>query len=244
LRKALLLAALLALLAACSSEEAAPSPSPSPADRVTLHAYNVHLDPNAEEGSDAITFLVHASKTPLHVVVRGPDVDICPVPPPEGETPPCEHRKVADVRAEGVLIRATGEPVDIDEIAISYDAADRTSRLELPTIPPRPGESVCKDACNPVFEMTPFRAGKLTATSSWEGIASGKLLVESGGMSEHAYTELGKPYEQLASQEGSTDQGEVNLRTTITVPASEVGVALENGGARPLLRPSIDVRWP
>lgn len=240
------LAFCLLVAASCSSEQAtAPSPTPpSASDEVVLHAYNVHLDPAAEPGSDEITFLVRAAEAPLHVVVRGPDVDICPVAPPEGSTPPCEHQKVADISAEGVVVRATEEAVDIDEIAVSYRASDRTTRLELPTLPPRPGESVCKDACNPVFEMTPFRAGNLTATSSWDGIASARLMVESGAMSERAYSELGKPYKELSSQEGTTDQGEARLTSTVTVPASEVGVALENRGARPLLDPYIEVTWP
>jgi hypothetical protein len=240
LRVAPLFAALLFLAAACSSERAAPEPSASQADEVVLHAYDVHLDPTAEKGSDEIAFFVHADGA-LHVVVRGPDVDICEA---AATYPPCEHGKVADVNTQSVSIRATDQPVDIDEISVAYEAADRTTRLELPTIAPRPGESVCKDACNPVFEMTPFRAGKITATSRWDGIASARLLIETGGMSEHAYAERGKPYKTLASQKGSTDRGEVTLRSTVTVDGSEVGIALENRGARPLLSPSIEVEWP
>jgi hypothetical protein len=238
--------ALVLLAAACGSNEASPTPEPSrsPSQTVALHAYNVHLDPAGEPGSDAITFIVHPAKAPLHVVVSGPDVDICPVPPPDGETPPCEHRKVADLEAEGAIVRATQTAVDLNEIAISYEPSDRTARIEHPTIGPRPGESVCKDACNPVVEMTPFRAGTITATATWEGISSGALIIEAGGMSEHAYTELGKPYRHLAEKQASSDQGAPKLTVTATVPASETGVALENRGARPILKPSIEVAWP
>jgi hypothetical protein len=226
-------------------EPAKPSPVPSQAaGRVVLHAYNVSLDPTAEPGSEAITFIVHAARAPLHVVVTGPDVDICPVAPPEGEMPPCEHRKVADIPAEGAVIKATGPAAEITEIAVSYEAADRSARIELPTVAPRAGESVCKDACNPVIELTPFRAGRISAKATWEGIASGALIIETGGMSEHLYTELGKPYEHVAQQEASSDQGAPHLDITAGVEASEAGVALENRGARPLLKPALDVTWP
>ena len=247
IRRAAVVAVAAALAAvSCSSEKAAePTPTASSVEaRVVLHAYNVVLDPTAEPGSETITFIVHAAKWPLHVVVTGPDVDICPVPPPEGETPPCEHRKVADVRAEGVVIKATEAPAEITEIAVSYEPADRSARVELPTIPPRPGESVCKDACNPVVELTPFTAGRLTASATWEGIATGALIVETGGMSEHAYTELGRPYEHVAQKEASSDQGAPDLEVTATVTATEAGVALESRGARPLLKPALEVTWP
>lgn len=210
---------------------------------MVLHAYNVSLDPGAEPGSDEIGFIVHASDFPLRVAVIGPDVDICPVPPPEGETPGCEHGTQGHVSAEGVIVRATSA-VDIEEIAISYKASDRTARLELPTIGPRPGESACKDACNPVFELTPFRAGRLTATATWEGIGSGRLLMESGAVSERTYSDKGQPYEVIASNEASSNQGAAELAINATLPEGETALALENAGARPLLEPAIDVTWP
>ena len=242
-----LAAALLLAASACDSDPPAPSPSASP-DRATsdvvLHAYNVSLDPGAEPGSEEIGFIVHAAEFPLRVVVTGPDVDICPVSPPEGDSPLCERGNVADISAEGVIVRATEDAVDLEEIAISYEASDRTARLELPTIPPRPGESVCKDDCNPVFELTPFRAGRLTASATWEGVGTGRLLMESGGVSERAYSEQGRPYEVIASNEASSDQGEPELTINATLPEGETALTLENRGARPLLKPVIDVTWP
>lgn len=239
--------ALAVVAGACSSNDAEPSPSPTSraaGSDVVLHAFNVHLDPGAEPGAEEIAFVVHASDFPLRVAVTGAEVDICPVPPPEGDTPPCEHGSEAEISAEGVIVRATDGSVDIDEITISYLAADRTARLELPTIAPRPGESVCKDACNPVFELTPFRAGRFTATATWEGIGSGRLLMESGAVAERAYSGQGRPYEVIASNEASSDQGEAELTIKATLPEGETALALENGGARPLLEPAIDVTWP
>lgn len=241
-----LLASALALFAACNEDAPGPRPQTTEtgAASVVLHAYNVTLDPDAEPGSNEIGFIVRAARAPLHVVVTGPEVDICPVLPPEGETPPCEHGKEADIDAEGVIVRATDEPAEIEEIAVSYMAADRTTRIELPTIPPRPGESVCKDACNPVFEMTPFSAGGIEATAMWEGIATAKLLVETGGMSENAYTKRGEPYREIASNQAFSEENPAELNVAATVEAEEHGVALENRGARPLLDASIEIDWP
>lgn len=239
--------ALLLAASACDSSPPAPAPSASPdraASDVVLHAYNVRLDPGAEPGSEEIGFIVHAAEFPLHVVVTGPRVDICAVGPPEGGTPRCERANVADISAEGVIVRATEDGIDLEEIAISYRASDRTARLELATIPPRPGESVCKDDCNPVFELTPFRAGQLTASATWEGIGTGRLLMESGGVSERAYSEQGRPNEVIASNEASSNQSEPELTITATLPEGETALALENRGTRPLREPSIDVTWP
>jgi len=242
----LILATALVLAAGCSKASAPPAPSaPLPTQGVVFHAYIVDIKAGGEPGSDRIQILLHATG-PLGVTLRGSDgpVEVCPIAAlgaePSGACSTPGDDKAVTLTSAGVEVRATSGEHGIDDIAVAYDAKNGSVDVGSANIVPRPGASVCKDGCNPFYEMAPFKAGIVSANATWGGVGTGRLLIERGGMAAHDYSAKGKPYTTINE---SSAAGRPDVRVSSTVPATEVAVALENQGTRPLLTPTLHLTW-
>jgi hypothetical protein len=266
-----LLGICLIALSACSNSGATSSPAPTSSaaaastepsagagatsapsgGEITFHAYNVHLDKGAEPGAAEFQALV-ANAGDLTVTLKGSNdhVEVCPLstlgakPDTDGCTSNSDGVSVK-IKTHAVDVRVTKGTADLEEISVAYPAVSNVVMLRLPNVIPKPGVSACKDeGCNPFFELTPFRAGDLKAIANWDGIATGSLHVVVGDVTGHAYSAGGEPYPEAAKTSGSSDQGKPNLHVTAHIPATQVAVALENDGARPLLTPTLEIIWP
>jgi hypothetical protein len=247
--------AAIALLAASCSGRTQRASTASPSGEVTLHVYNLHLDPqNQEQGADRIRVGVHASSGNVRAMIvlgksKAGTVEVCRLAtvaggPAPGRCTPAGVQPVA-VPSEAIEVHAKDAPVDIDEISVSYPSEDRRTEIVLETLPPKPDQIVCKDnACNPFLELTPRRSGRLTVSVKWEGIATGRLSLLSGAMVARDYSASGKPYDVLASSAFASDVKPANLSVTSQVQSSEVAVVLENEGAREIRNPRLVIQWP
>jgi hypothetical protein len=231
-----------------ATASASPSVTAAPSERVVFHAYGVGLNGSVEEGSERIRIVPNAAGS-LTVTLRGTDgtVNVCPFTPPS-QTGSCSapaNGASVTLQSVGVEVHKTSGERYIDEISVEYTATKHNVRVLSPNIIPKPGQSVCKDnGCNPFYELTPHRAGTVDATSNWEGIATGKLLIELGRVAEHGLSRTGEQYRVPAQAQRSSDGGPPNLHVSTTVAATEVAVVLENEGARLLRTPTLELTWP
>jgi hypothetical protein len=234
---------------AANTATAPPGAEPS---RVVFHAYGISLNAAGEPGSDRMQILVDAAG-PLSVTLHGTNASIrvCRIgalgaSPPLSDCATPASASPLQVSSAGVEVRETSGSHYIDEVAVTYTPHTRVVNVRSENINPKPGQSVCKDnGCNPFYELTPHRPGTVKAVANWDGIATGKLLIEVGGVAEHDYSARGQPYAVPAQSQGSSDQGPPNLHVSATRNSSkEVAVALENEGARPLRTPTLEITWP
>jgi len=231
---------------------------------VTLHAYHVHLDAAAEPGFQRFWVLVDSASPTISVRVGanlGPSskLRMCPIrdahPAPPG--PRCtivttgeaitvphapEFTGVSLVQEPGALPSS----IDLQDVAVTYLATDRSVTLGLPSLAPQPGASACKDnACNPFFEVEPRRAGTFAATVTWDSNATAGLDMETGQIAEHSYSATGSPYNAVASRERSSTGGIGHLRIGGSLDGTlEAALAVRNEGARVVHRPVLSVTWP
>ena len=159
------------------------------------------------------------------------------------------HQGVEGTMAPSNSFRGTPAPpnaIVLDDVTVSYATADRTTVLQGPRIPAPAGASACKDnACNPFFELTPFRAGSLDADAHWGADtpvarSAGRLEILVGEVATHRMSEVGIPYAVPATADGPSP-----LHVTSTVPSTESAVALADlDGGRPLQGVALHITWP
>jgi hypothetical protein len=217
---------------------------------VAFTAYNVHLDPGAEEGGDHFGVQFGATG-PLSVVLHGTDgsVRLCPsssIDSSQGTLCSMPTDGVAtSVNASGFVLDASSGAVTLDGITVTYRSTTHAVNMRLPNLAPKPGASVCKDnGCNPFFEYSPHTPGTLRAMGTWDGIATAKLVIEKGAVAAHSYSANGQPYNELDSDMKSSDTAPGKVQVSATVDASEVAVAMSNEGARLVRTPTLDITWP
>lgn len=235
----------------------------APGSAVKLHVYNVKLY-NSEESDNGFRVQVDSPASKVTVVLKGglPSsnhvVNVCAAKnidthgaaakcaaPSDGEAVEVDHGAGLDAIeviqvGVGNAPAGSGDSVTINEVEISYVPADRSVKLRLPPIDVPLGASVCKDnGCNPFFELTPFMAGTVSATATWDGADNGQLTLESGDIAAHGYAATGQPYNVVATASGGP-----GISIHGTPPASESAVAFRNTGATPLLAGVLTITWP
>ncbi len=232
-RAAMLLLLTLAGCASGATPSPSPTPVPTPGEEVTFHVRNVHLETNGEEGSDEIRIgLVKAGNARIEVTSAGA-VDICPVPDlsqKASTSETCTPGASANFPEDAVAVRPKAASLVLDDIAITFRPTRRVVRILMPLLAPMSGP--CSDGgCAPSVEATPARAGRLTATATWSGIAKGQLsLVEAG--------------RTVSKQDASSDQGRPRVLASTTVRNAPIRILLANISARPLRTAELTITFP
>ncbi|MGH2793679.1 MAG: hypothetical protein ACRDKG_05185 [Actinomycetota bacterium] len=135
------------------------------------------------------------------------------------------------------LIRE-GDPITV-EIRVDFEEGDRKTTVRMPILDRPAGASACKDnACNPVFELLPVRAGAFTAMASWTGGAA-RLEVLEGRVLARSFSSTGIPYRIAGQGAGSSP---LSVTARLSGP-TEYALALVNTSEDVLRRITIEATW-
>ncbi|CAN5857934.1 hypothetical protein BH23ACT12_BH23ACT12_15090 [soil metagenome] len=256
--------------AAARLEKGAASASPSAVAesldedaQTTVRIHQLRLRVGAEEGGNSVRILVNPSTPNLRITLTG-DIDqdsksvtVCSVADPISIPPstqcvlPVAGRPVdlparPGIRGAEISLAGRSTLVDLQEVALSYTAADRTVQFRLPNLDPAPQDAACAPLGCPSFEIYPARAGKLEATARWDQPGSALLDVRAAVF---APTGVAVPtpraYRVVTSSSSSSDSGPglVTIAATIRSRDSSI-LALTNNGSGPLQAPVLQAAWP
>ncbi|HEX2053158.1 MAG TPA: hypothetical protein VHJ78_05440 [Actinomycetota bacterium] len=229
----------------------------------TLHIYRLRLHVGREEGGERIRIMVNNADPQLRVTLKGNldqdqrSVTVCAVtdetsvPPSTQCVLPVADRPVdlpagAGVKGAEIALAGRSTLVDLEEIALTYEATDRRVRVLLPNIDPPAEDLVCLPKGCPAFQMAPARAGRLSAQASWS---------EPGGALLDIRTEVPAPtvaisptppaYRVLSSSTSSSNAGPGSVAIAATLRAEQESLlALTNNGTVPLITPVLEATWP
>ena len=202
-----------------------------PAGAVTLRVSGFTLP---ETGS-GLRLLVRSSAARLQVRRRGGGgaVTVCPV---AGPVAPAEAGGCVDLGAGaavdvasvgGVELRASGPRAAVEEVAVVYQAAARTTTIVTPA---RPAGACAAVACEATFSLTPAAAGAFAL----DGRAAGgrpRLVLTSVGPSSNR---------TLATVEGG---GVLSIRATLEA-GSEARLLHHEQGEGPVAPVTAEISWP
>ncbi|MGH2785657.1 MAG: hypothetical protein ACRDJ1_10375 [Actinomycetota bacterium] len=248
---AVLSLALAASASACRDDFVDPTPGGTgpQQQRVELIARNlVMLD--GEENAIRIGF---GPKDPsAHVRVERPDgsgrVVACPLrsvdaPLPDQseclpDAPDGVRESISLTGLGAIALIREGGPIVV-EIRVEFEERNRKTIVDLPVIERPAGAAACKDnACNPVFELLPVRAGAFTATASWSG-GTARLEVLEGRVLARSLSSTGIPY-RVGGQSAGTSPLSVTARLS---GPTEYALAFVNTSTDALRGISIEATW-
>lgn len=136
------------------------------------------------------------------------------------------------------LIR-DGDPLSL-EIRLDFEEASRKVALHLPQIARPAGAAACRDnACNPIFELLPVRAGRFSATARWAGGAARLEMLE-GRVLARSFSSTGIPYRVAGEDAGASP---LSIAATLGAP-SEYALALVNTSNGDLRSIVVEAAWP
>lgn len=252
-----ILTVLLLLLAACSRERDAKSPSGKPPD-VTLQLQNLTLSTTSPivvgiDNATPATSIIVTHDPYAHVdvyILESPDTPVpaagCPVKTTRRD---CIRDIGTGVREQLEASSGAGRAVVIAlrdgnaaaTVRLDYSERSRRIDLRIPSIAPPPSAAACKDnGCNPYLEMIPLRSGGLTAQATFTG-GVGKLQVQAGRVIAKSFTATGIPYRIPAEKIGRS-----SIEITAHVDAqAEYALAISNEDpASPLTGIRLNATWP
>jgi hypothetical protein len=243
------------------------SPAPSGAataddTQTTLRIYKLRLRAGSEEGGDRLRVIVGNASPALRVTVTGAvdqeenAVTLCSVadesavPPSTQCVLPVADRTVdlptgSDTRGVEISLSGRTDAVDIEEVAITYAAADRKVRVLLPNLDPT-SDPWCERRGCPSFEVTPARDGEVSAQATWPEPGAGLLEIktEVPGPTTGA-SPAPAPYRPLAASSSSSDSGPGSISTSATITSGRPSVvAFTNKGTGFLKTPILEATWP
>lgn len=261
MRAASALIALSLSLAACSGGEApAPQATGSPAKppTLTLQVFGLQLSKDSpvvlaiDPAAPATGVIVNhdpTSRVDVFLLNRATDTPgECPLEVGQRTNRDCVAAIGTGVRetleqsgsAGGVAVVLRSGPGRLD-VRLDYDEGSRRVGLRLPSLAPPAGASVCKDnGCNPFIEVTPLRAGSMTATATFTG-GPGRLQVQSGRVIAKAFTASGQPYRIPAEDFGDAP---LSVETRFDVPAEYALAIMNEDRGDPLTGIVLDATWP
>jgi len=243
--------AFLAALTSCREGFFDPTPNGSPSPPgVELTGKNIRMLPGASAA-------VRVSFTPKDPSVRvridrsssAGRVIACPLRtiddplPPESaclpDVPDGVRESLTIAGLGAIALVREGAPITID-MRLDYEEGGRVFEIRFPVVPVPPGALACKDnACNPLFEVTPSRAGSFRATARWE-VGDAKLELLSGRVLAHSFSSTGIPYGIAATKTG---QSPLSIDAKLNAPA-EYALTITNAGAVDLTGVRIEAGWP
>lgn len=257
----ILLAALLALAAACAGDEPLPRSGGKP-PTVTLIANGVVLN----QGRDAPTiFGVDAAGSTISIIVNHGNrasIDAYLLEEPTSPVPSKECETTAGVRRDLTCVRSIASGVretlewrgDVKAIALvlregpgrvdlrfDYDEGSRNVSMRLPALAPPPRASACRDnGCNPYLEIMPLRGGSLTATATFTG-GPARLQVQQGRVIGKAFSGTGIPYRIPAEDPGSSG---LRVSTRLDAPGEYALAFMNENPSAAITGIVIEARWP
>ena len=247
-----LLLALTAALPACREDFFDPTPGQTgPSQRrVEVVARNVTLLPGE---ANAIRLGFGAKDPSAHIRVERPGgsgrIIACPLrdvgdPLPDlsacmPDVPDGVRTSITLTDLGGIALIREGDPLAL-EIRLEFEEDDRSLTLHLPVIERPAGAAACKDnACNPVFELLPLRAGRFTATARWSG-GEARLEMLEGRVLARSFSSTGIPY-RIAG--GSSGTSPLSFTATLSAP-SEYALALANTSTDDMRGIVLEAAWP
>ncbi len=139
----------------------------------------------------------------------------------------------------GIALIREGGPLAL-EIRLEFEEDDRSVALHLPVIERPAGAAACKDnACNPVFELVPLRAGRFTATARWSG-GEARLEMLEGRVLARSFSSTGIPYRIAGGTSGTSP---LSFTATLSAP-SEYALALANTSTGDMRGIVLEAVWP
>lgn len=231
--------------------------------QTTVRIHQLRLQVGEEKGSNSVRILVNPSTPNLRITLTG-DIDqelksvtVCSVADPTSIPPstqcilPVAGRPIdlpagPGIRGAEISLAGRSTLVDLQEVALSYTAADRMVQLRLPNLDPAPQDAACAPLGCPSFEMNPARNGKLEATARWDQPGSALLDVRAAVPAPAAATAPTPPaYRVVTSSSSSSDSGPGSVTVAATVRSGDSSVlALTNNGSVPLPSPVLQATWP
>jgi len=227
-------------VAPTTTSAAAPTTSSTtvPAGAVTFRVSGLTL-PETATGGTGLRLLVRSSTPRLQVRRRGGGgaVTVCPV---AGPTAPVDRESCAELGAGatvdvasigGVELRASGPRAAVEEVAVTYVPADRSTTIVTPA---RPAGTCPGAGCEATFSMTPGRAGPF--------VLDGRAA---GGRARLVLTAVPVAGGSASSRTLATVEGAALLSIRASLDAgSEARLLHQEGGDGPVAPVTAEILWP
>ena len=244
--------ALAVATSACREDFFDPTPGQTgPAqNRVEVIARNVTLPPG---GANAIRIGFAAKDPAAQMRIERPGgtgrIIACPLRSiedalPDGsaclpDVPDGVRTSITLTGLGAVALIRDGDALSL-EIRLEFEEASRNVAFHLPQIARPAGAAACKDnACNPIFELLPVRAGAFTATARWAGGVARLEMLE-GRVLARAFSSTGIPYRVAGQAAGASP---LSIAATLGAP-SEYALALVNTSSGDLRSIVVEAAWP
>jgi hypothetical protein len=231
--------------------------------QTTVRIHQLRLTAGAEKGGDRVRILVNNATPDLRVTLTGAidqeehAVTICSIIDRTGLAPndrcvlPVSDRPVdlpgaPGIRGIEISLAGRSTLVDLQQVALTYTAADRRVTFLLPNVEPAPKDASCAPLGCPSFELNPARNGKLEATASWTEPGSALLDIRTAVAPPTNGTVATPPAYKVAASSTSSSSagpGSVTVGTTIRSGDSTI-LALTNNGNGVLGTPVLEAAWP
>lgn len=232
-------------------------------NQTTVRIHGLRLSLGDGPGADRVRVLLNNTAPNIRVTLSGNldqelrSVTVCSVsgesdlPPSTQCVLPVSGRPVdlpAESTIKGVEISLAGRStaVDVEEVAITFDAADRRVRFLLPDLDPATPDPACVPKGCPSFELTPARDGTISAAASWDGPGSGLIDVRTSVPPPTGTASPPPPAFRVVSSSTSASTagpGEVAVSATVQSARRSI-LAFTNNGETPLRSPAVEVTWP
>ena len=231
--------------------------------QATVRIHRLRLAAGGEKGGDRLRVMVASSTPQLRVTLSGNidqeehAVTVCSVtdetsvPPSTRCVLPVADRPVdlpaaPDVKGAEIALAGRATLVDLQEIAITYTPTDRHVRILLPNLEPMGDDPACLARGCPAFQVTPPRAGQLSAQVSWAQPGGGLLDIRTAlRPPTNAASPTPPVYRVLSSSTSSSNAGPGSVSISATlVEEMDSLLAFTNNGRVPLITPVLDATWP
>ncbi len=231
--------------------------------QTTVRIHRLRLKVGAEKGGNSVRILVNPSTPNIRITLTGEidqelkSVTVCSVTDPASVPPsrlcvlpvagsPIDLPVAPGIRGAEISLAGRSTLVDLQEVALSYTAADRAVLFQLPNLDPAPQDAACAPRGCPSFEMNPTRSGKLEATARWEQPGSALLDVRAALPSPtDAAIPTPPAYRVVTSSGSSSDSGPGSVTVAADIRSGDSSVlALTNSGTGPLPTPLLSAAWP